>query len=114
MTANVLFEVNEGSTAWLTVQFYDRAGAPEIPASVTYRIWDVASSIEIVPSTSLTPGSSVEITLTSDDNRILDDTLYREARKVIVTAGFAGSETLNQDYVYHVRNIAHEALPPPN
>lgn len=104
---SVLFEVTERSTAWLTVSFYNRAGVLEIPATATYEIWDVASGTTIKASTSLTPASSIEITLSSDDNKILNQELFREARKVIVTAAYAGSEKLVQDYVYHVRNIAY-------
>ena len=105
---SVLFEVTEGSTAWLTVSFYDRAGNLEAPSTVVYEIWDVASNTQIKASTSLTPASQVEITLSNLDNKILDSTLFREARKVVVTAGYAGSQALVQDYVYHVRNIAYK------
>lgn len=104
---SVLFEVTERSTAWLTVSFYSRAGVLEVPTSATYEIWDVASGAVVKASASLTPGSSIEITLSSDDNRILNQELFREARKVVVVAAYAGSEKLVQDYVYHVRNIAY-------
>jgi len=106
---SVLFEVTEGSTAWLDVSFYGKDGALETPATVVYEIWDVASGTQIKGETSLPSASQVEITLSSADNRILGQEHFREARKAIVTASYSGSEKLIQDYVYHVRNIDYKS-----
>lgn len=104
--AEVLFEITEGSTAWVTVSFYSRLDVLEAPTAVSYEIWDITSGTCIKTATSLTPLSQVEITLSAGDNAILAQTHFREARKVIVTATYAGSEQLVKDFVYHVRNIA--------
>lgn len=104
---SVLFEVPERSTAWLTVSFFNRAGAPETPAGVTYEIWDVASDTMVLTETSLTPNTQIEIVLASNDNRIINSDNFREARKVIVVATYSGSQKHVQDFVYHIRNIAY-------
>lgn len=104
---NVQFEVPERSTAWLTVSFLNRVGDPETPTTITYEIWDVTSGTSILAETSLTPNTQVEITLSSEHNRILDSTLFREARKVIVVATYGAGQKHVQDFVYHIRNIAY-------
>lgn len=105
---DVLSEVNEGSTSWLVASFYGKDGNPETPDAVVYEIWDIPSGTQIKSETSLTPGPDVEITLSSTDNKILNSELFREARRVIVTATYSGSQKLVSEFVYHVKNIAHK------
>jgi hypothetical protein len=106
---SVLAEVNELTTAWLVVSFYNRDDILEAPSTMVYEIWDVKSGTKVKDETSLTPDSEVEIVLSSDDNRILDQSNFREARKVIVTATYSGGGKFVQDFVYHVRNIAYKS-----
>lgn len=105
---SVIFEVNEGTTAWLDVSFYGKTGTLEVPDSAVYEIWDIESDSQVLTETSLPAASQVEITLSANDNRVLGQSHQREARRVIVTGTFAGTEKLVQDFVYHVRNVDYK------
>ena len=98
-------EFNEGSTGYVTVSFFDGAGASAVPASLSYRIDDVPSGTEIRGDTSLAPAASVEITLTPTDNQILDDTRIGEVRAITVTATYGATDAVNSAYQYRVLNL---------
>lgn len=97
--------VTERSTAYLTVSFYDKAGALAAPASLTYRIDDVESNVQVRGDTTLTPANSVEITLTPTDNAILNLVGGNEQRRVTVTAVYGASDQLTDEYIYWVQNL---------
>ncbi len=107
---NVEFEINEGSTCWLTISFYNKLEQLETPTTAEYEIWDIPSDTQIKTSTSLPVGTQVEVEIAAADNKIIDSNHYREARRVIVTAHYAGDQQQVQDFVYHVRNIPHKTI----
>ena len=98
-------QVNERSTAYLTVTFKDKAGAAQQPTAASYRIDDVATGTEIRADTSLTPGTSVEITLTTADNAILSPRLEVEKHVVTVTGTYGENDAVRAQYVYEVVNL---------
>lgn len=102
----VLAEINERSTGWLRVSFFDATGAAVAPDSVTYRIDDYPSGTSIRAETSLTPFSSVEIRLTPDDMRIFDSSRESEEREVTVRASFGAGDECNARAIINVRNLA--------
>jgi len=97
--------VNEGTTAYLTATFRDKAGTLALPDAVSYRIDCMANRQEIRDDTSATPGTSVEITLTPADNAIIDATKSRELRRVTVTGTYGESDAVVEQYDYWVRNL---------
>ena len=102
----VLSVVNEGSTAYLEISFYDKDNNAATPSTVTYRIDDLNSGAEIRADTSVSPASSVEITLTPDDNKILDTTSAYEKRLVTIKTTFGTDDGMNEEYTYLVKNLA--------
>ena len=98
--------VNEKSTAYLTVTFKDKDGNEQAPTSATYRIDDVDSGTEIKTDTALSVAASVEITLTPDDNAILDSGQSYEKRRVTIKASYGASDGVNEEYLYRVKNLA--------
>lgn len=98
-------QVNERSTAYLTVTFKDKAGAAQQPTAASYRIDDVATGTEIRADTPLTPGTSVEITLTTADNAILSPRLEVEKHVVTVTGTYGENDAVRAQYVYEVVNL---------
>lgn len=102
-----LESVNERSTAYLTVTFRDKAGAEQAPASASYRIDDAGSGQAVRAATPImAPGSTVEITLTPDDNRLLDEANPYERRRVTVAAEYGAADAVNVEYVYQVIGLA--------
>ncbi len=99
----VLSQVNEASTCWLTAAFTDKAGDPVQPTTVDYRIDSDAT--EILDWTPATPGTSVEIEITSAQNTPIASSPM-EPRTVTVRAGFGDSDYSYEDYRYYVKNLA--------
>ena len=99
-------QVNENSTAYLTVAFADKTGAPAVPTSATYRIDDVTNNVPIRGVTALTPAASIEITLVPADNAISGRA--SEIHRVTVTAQYGGAtDAVNSEYDYQVVNLRY-------
>jgi hypothetical protein len=99
----VLSQVNEASTCWLTAAFTDKAGDPVQPTTVDYRI--DSDGTEVLDWTSATPGTSVEIEITSTQNAMVSSTAVLEDRTVTVKAGFGGADYSYEEYRYLVKNL---------
>jgi hypothetical protein len=98
-----LFSVTKKTTAYLTVSFYDKAGALQIPATATYRIDDVGSGDQVRDTTNLTPATEIEIILRPSDNVILRG--GNEKRRVTVTATYGVDDQVVDEYVYGVVDL---------
>lgn len=100
------FEVNEDSTAILTLTFKDETGALIAPTTASYRIDDVPTKTEIRDWTSITPlASSVDITISQIENAILKQTHQYEIRLVSVIFTYATGKQGTGDFVYNVVNL---------
>lgn len=97
--------VNEQSTAYLTVEPLDKAGAAEAPASATYRIDCLTTGTPIRDDTALTPSAAMEIVLTPTDNRICTQANRSEHRQVTVTAIYGAGDQVNGVFDYRVANL---------
>lgn len=97
--------VNEASTAYLAVAFYDKAGSLDTPASVSYRIDDVDSGDPVKGDTPIGAASSIEITLSPADNAMVDSTKRFEMRRVTVEATYGVSDKVQDEYLYKVKNL---------
>lgn len=97
--------VNEGSTAILTVDFFDKDGNTAAPDTAQYRIDDVATGSSIRANTSIVASSSsVDVTLTAADNAMVTNSSDTEIHRVTVTASVAGQPVQNE-YDYSVKNL---------
>jgi len=97
--------VNEGTTAYLEVAFLDKAGAAALPTGVTYRIDCLSTGTAVKASTSVTPATSVEITLSALDNAIIGNA-PAERRRVTVEATYGVADAVRSQYDYLVRNLS--------
>jgi hypothetical protein len=103
--------INERTTAYLTVDFRDKAGELTIPTSSQYCLDCLATGTVIREFDDLPVDSSVEITLTPDDNSILDDTNDYETKRVTVKATYGIDDEVTNEFLYNVKNL--EAILPP-
>lgn len=99
--------VNEDSTAYLTVTPKDKNGDPQAPTGMSYAIHDAGSGKEVRGSTNVSPGSSVEITLTPGDNAIFNIWGKDDKRRVTVVATYAADDQVVAEFVYDVVNLRH-------
>ena len=99
---------DEKTTVYVTVNPKDKAGAAAAPSSGDYNVRDVESDTEIVADTAISPlSTSMEITLLGATVNALQDTANKvERRKVTVKLGYGGSDTLNSEYEYKIRNLS--------
>lgn len=98
--------MREKSTAYLTVTFKDKNGAPATPTLVSYRVDCATTGASIRPPTDVPPASQVEITLTADENAILNDGNAVEVRCVTVVATYgADSDRLSEQFEYRIDNL---------
>lgn len=104
---NVLENVNERSTAYLSVAFLDRYGNAALPTAVTWRIDCLSSQEEVRAWTAATPAAVAELVITAEDNAIRADENPQERRRVTVVAtyGATPADQCSAEYVYSVRNL---------
>lgn len=98
-------EVNEQSTAYLTVEFRDKAGDLQAPSSARYRVDCPAPSSELRAWTALGAASSVEIELNAEDNTMVNGNRPYELRRVTVEATYGADDKLVAEFDYRVRNL---------
>lgn len=100
--------VNEGSSAWLTVQFKDKNGALAAPTSVLYRV-DCLTSRTAVQGMSQLPGpmsGTMEIPLGPGLTSIRNRNSEQEDKRVTVVASYGlDGDQVTSDYDYTVRNL---------
>ncbi len=99
--------VREGSTCWITVNFYDKDSVLENPQSANYTIHDVKSGQTIVAETALSPsGGTVEITVKASENAMVDPDRDYEVRRLTVKATFGADDAHNQTFDFTVINLS--------
>ncbi len=99
--------VNEKTTSIVTLSFTDESGSPVTPTSGTIRIDDLASGTEIREAETFIPSSSTySVTITSDENRILDQDNSRELRCVTVIINYGVGKKATAEYKYYVTNLS--------
>ena len=97
-------EINEGSSGFLTVAFTDKAGDPESPSSISYRIDDDASGDEVLGDTAIAAASSIEIPLPPSVN-VSIGTDRTQKRLVTVTATYGADDAIQSVFNYVLINL---------
>ena len=98
--------VNELTTYLITVEFTDEDDNAVIPASLTYRIDDVASGQEILDNTVVYPSEATyDLIVESENNTILNEALFTEQRRVTVIAAYGDGRTVTGEHYYLVKNL---------
>jgi len=97
--------INERSTAYLTVRFYAKDGSLAAPTAVVYSIHDLTNGQEVRAETALVAGAEIEITLTTADTAIINDNNQFERRLVIVEATYGVDDAVRSQYEFQVYNL---------
>ena len=107
MAEQCLDEVNERTSLIVAVSFTDEDGDPVTPTSATYRIDDKASRTNILPATAIgSLSTSVDITITSEQNAIIRPRNPFEIRTVTVEWGYdSGTKHGTAEYEYRLINL---------
>lgn len=85
-------EYNEGQSFTATFKFFDSDWTPSSPTTLRYRIDCLTTKTTVRDWTTGTPGASVDIEVSPDDNEI-QNTLNRRERKQMVVQTNYGTST---------------------
>lgn len=97
--------INERSALTITARFRDRStDANVIPTNVKYRIDNLSSGAEILDWTTATPGTTVAIVTTPDQNECKVSEEWQR-NMLTVAADYGLSTQFNEHFEYHVRNL---------
>lgn len=99
-------DVPEQSTSTVTVTFRDADGNLVVPTNVKYRLDCVTTGTAIKAETSVTPGSSVEITVTSAENSIQDQDNAYEVKELTIVADDGLPTECHESAKWRVRNLS--------
>lgn len=98
--------VNEQTTSYLDVTFRDRDGTPSSPSSATYTVTDAATGTVLRTATAINPiAAQVTITLTPEDNTIVNAAKKAEIRIVTIESTYGASDELNDEFRYELVNL---------
>ncbi len=96
---------NELSQVQVTAQPRDTTNAPYTPTTARYRVDDCRSGTQLVDWTTLTPSTSMTITIPGTANAIIDSTRQTEVKTVTVQLDQGLSTQHMSDYTYQVKNL---------
>jgi len=101
-----MLTVNERTSTTLSLTFADEHGAGVTPTSGKYRIDDIISGDIITGWTAFTPStSSYDISITSLENGIIDETNDSEVRAITVIVYYSGGKQCTSEYRYEITNL---------
>ena len=97
--------VTEGSSAQLTVTFYNTAGEAATPTSATYKVTDKLSGTTMLSQANISPiSSAVTLDLTPATNTLVHQEYKTETRVVTVVAVYGNGDQIVSEYEYLVAN----------
>ena len=101
-----LSEVNEGTSAFMPIVPKDTAGDAVTPTSMSYRIDCETTGTAIKAATSLTPDTSVAVTVTPNENRIITAANIEEVRVMTVQCVYSAStDEIQEQFRWRVKNL---------
>lgn len=104
-TEVILDDVNEKTTCWVTVNFFDKENNPAAPASVAYWLHDDDGNQLAIGTPAA--AASVEIEIDSSLNAMQDRSLVREKRVLSVKGTYGANDEVNDEFWYNVLNLKH-------
>lgn len=105
LTANTS-KVVEGSSLVVTARFRNQASNADVtPTNVNYRLDEPVSRCVIQDWTAVAPGTSVNISLTADNNRVRNCLTPLERRLLTVSSDYGLATQYRQSFSYDVKNL---------
>lgn len=103
-----MLTVREKSRQKFRVVFEDERRLRFTPATIRYRLDDQTDgeATEIIGWTSVSPAPSVEITIPSSANRILEDDNPYEYRVLTIQSDYDTDNQLSEEETYRVKNLS--------
>lgn len=85
--------INEKTSSTFIIEFYDENGTAISPETASYSLHDVQIGTEIIAETQiLNISSSVEIEISREENRIINDANVKETRSLTIEYNYRNSK----------------------
>ena len=99
--------VNEGSTAYMRMSFYDKNGDLATPNTITYTLFDLSTKqvINNRSDSTISPDTTIEIELTPNDNVMINSLNIQETACVLITATYDSGKVMKELISYHKYNL---------
>ena len=98
--------VNEKTTSYITISFRDKNGQLALPAAITYRLDCLSNGTVVLTDTVVAPATIIEVTMTPNQNAIINNTNSKENKRLTVTASYGASDSITSQYDYEVLNLS--------
>lgn len=89
----------------LTVTFKDSNGSAITPNTITYNVKDTASDSYVIEPTNVNPDKTVDISIISDDNIILDRKNNKERRVFTILWTYNNGLGGSKEYKYTIKKL---------
>ena len=99
--------VNEQSTGWVFVSFYNVDNQVIVLDTLVYTIDDFETDNSVKTTTSVNPQEESVIRLAPEDNVIISTDLHFERKILTVIADFGSGQELKDQFVYYVKNLKY-------
>ena len=96
---------NENSTGYVTWTFRDTQLLLAVPLTISYRIDNREDEAAILAPTSISPASTVIITVTPTQNAIINSALEYEEHVMTITATYGVGDSISEECVFKVKNL---------
>ncbi len=96
----------ESTQVWAEVRFLDRFDRPFVPGTARYRMEDDATDTLLQDWSALPSGPVVEVAVTPELNRILNDRNKYEIKVLTIQSDYGTNLQLSQEVRYRIKNLA--------
>ena len=97
--------VNEGSRLVLTVDLFDYTNTAVTPTTLRYRVDCKTTGKDLVGWTSVTPSTSVTITIPASANDIQNNRNQYEVKEITIEADAGTDNAFQDNALWKVRNL---------
>lgn len=99
-------KITEGASLVVTASFRNQAANTAVtPTNVNYRLDEPVSRCVIQDWTAVTPGTSVAISLTADNNRVRNCLTPVERRQITVSVDHGLATQYRDSFSYDIKNL---------
>jgi hypothetical protein len=96
--------IEEGDQYPIRITIKDANGSPVAPSTLRYRVDCVTTGTTIIDWTALAASSSVDLTIPSSANGIVNNANETETKQVTAQANYGTQSQLSKRYLYDVVN----------
>jgi hypothetical protein len=98
--------INERSSAYIEVSFFDKNGVAAVPTTITYSTKCLTTGTAIKTNITVPPASKVTINLDALDSVIQVASNPQEDKALTIKASYGLNDESNAEYYWRVKNLS--------